>query len=94
MKFTDRQRKVLILGIGVALATMLVLGGLHHDHHDAGTTCWYCVTATAALLPLAIALTAFPLHSQTPLHQLAAASPRRWRVVHPRRGPPFEASQA
>ncbi len=91
MKLTKPQRTLLFLSMVFVIALLPLMGSLHHhDHHDdALGGCWFCTTASVAVLPLfgilfAVALSALPLCSDGP----AAPSWFLWMVRH-RRGPPL-----
>lgn len=88
MKLTPTQRRILLAGLGILLSVLLFVGGFHHHDGDAGPGCWYCVTATMALLPIAVLLFTQTVYS-VPARLDAAPVPAwfLW-VSHHRRGPP------
>ena len=89
MKLTRPQRNVLLLGMVFAIALLPLVGGLHHHHHDAAHgVCWFCATASASTLPLAIQMLALAI-ARVP-HPLVglSAPPRFLWMARYRRGPP------
>lgn len=90
MMLKPTQRTLLLLGMVLAIAFLPLVGGLHHhDHDDAtGEVCWFCITANAALTPLAVALVSLTLGwAPIILAELSAPSRFSWMTRY-RRGPP------
>ena len=80
------HKKFLLLSMGLLLAVLMLLGGVHH--HDGNEVCWICIAVTVALLPFAImAISIAPV--STPFNSTATSIPSwfLW-LAHHRRGPP------
>ncbi len=92
MKLTTPQRNLLLLGMVFAIALLPLMGSLHHhDHHDdAMGGCWFCTTASIAILPFHLVLLALALVALASFATCDMAPSRLLWAVRHRRGPPVD----
>lgn len=90
MKLTTPQRTLLLLGMVFAIAFLPLMGALHHhDHHDdALGGCWFCTTASTAMLPLYAICIAIALIACAYCADSSPAPTWFLWMVRYRRGPP------
>jgi hypothetical protein len=91
MILSPTQRALLSLGMVFAIALFPLVGGLHHHDHDDGASerCWFCTTATAAVLSAGAPILAMvAAWASIPTNVVTAPSRFPWMARH-RRGPPY-----
>jgi len=90
MSLNQTQRTLLLLGMVLAIALLPLVGGLHHHDHEDGASevCWFCTTATSAVLPVGAPFVVLALAwALFPAADLSAPVRFPWMARH-RRGPP------
>jgi hypothetical protein len=90
MNLSQTQRALFLLGMVLAIALLPLVGGLHHHDHGDGASemCWFCTTATSAVLPVSATQIALAV-AWAPFFAADVSAPSRfpWMAQY-RRGPP------